>query len=87
MAVDLMSELADAGVAIGRDLLVAGFDDIPLARYVSPKLTTAHSDITRLGSLGARMLLRLLEGEELGEEGELTIAPTLAIRGSTQGKT
>lgn len=84
MAVDLMSELADTGVAIGRDLLVAGFDDIPLARYVSPRLTTAHSDITRLGSLGAQILLRLLEGDELGEEGELTIAPTLAIRGSTQ---
>lgn len=85
MAVDLMSELADAGVAIGRDVLVAGFDDIPLARYVSPKLTTVHSDITRVGSLGAQILLRLLDGEELGADGELTIAPTLAIRGSTKG--
>jgi LacI family transcriptional regulator len=86
MAVDLMAELREAGIVIGRDLLVAGFDDIPLARYVSPQLTTAHSDITRLGSIGARMVLRILDGEDLGDEGGLTIVPTLAIRASTSGR-
>lgn len=86
MAVELMAELSDAGVVVGRDILVAGFDDIPLARYISPQLTTAHSDITRLGSIGARMLLRLLEGDDLGNAGGLVIAPTLAIRGSTAGR-
>lgn len=85
MAIDLMTELRDAGIVIGRDLLVAGFDDIPLARYVSPQLTTARSDITRLGSIGARMVLRILDGEDLGDEGGLTIIPTLAIRASTAG--
>lgn len=85
MAVDLMAELREAGIAIGRDLLVAGFDDIPLARYVSPQLTTAHSDIARLGSIGAQMVLRILDGEDLGDEGGLTIMPTLAIRRSTAG--
>ena len=85
MAIDMMTELRDAGIAIGRDLLVAGFDDIPLARYVSPQLTTAHSDITRLGAIGARMVLRMLDGEDLGDEGGLTIIPTLAIRASTTG--
>jgi LacI family transcriptional regulator len=85
MAVDLMAELGDAGVVIGSDLLVAGFDDIPLARYVSPRLTTVHSDITRLGSSGAEMLLRLLGGAEMGEGSGLIIAPALAIRESTRG--
>lgn len=85
MAVDLMSELREAGVEVGRDILVAGFDDIPLARYVHPQLTTVHSDITRLGSAGAQMVLRILEGEELGEEAGLVIAPALAVRASTQG--
>lgn len=85
MAVDLMSELREEGVEVGRDILVAGFDDIPLARYVHPQLTTVHSDITRLGSAGAEMVLRLLEGEDLGEDAGLVIEPTLAVRGSTQG--
>ena len=60
MAVDLMSELRAAGRDIGTDVLVAGFDDIPLARYVTPGLTTVHSDIIRLGSAAAKMLLRML---------------------------
>lgn len=85
MAVDLMAELREAGVTIGRDILVAGFDDIPLARYVHPQLTTVHSDITRLGSIGAQMVLRILDGEDLGEVTGLTISPTLAIRASTSG--
>lgn len=85
MAVDLMAELRDAGVTIGRDILVAGFDDIPLARYVYPQLTTMRSDITRLGSIGAQMVLRILDGEDLSAVPGLTISPTLAIRGSTAG--
>ena len=85
MAVELMSELREAGLVIGQDVLVAGFDDIPLARYVTPRLTTVHSDITRLGSTGALMVLRMLSGEELGSVDGLTIAPTLAARGSTRG--
>ncbi len=86
MAVDLMTELREAGVEIGRELLVAGFDDIPLARYVTPQLTTVHSDITRLGSAAALMVLRMMKGEKLGAEDALVIAPTLAKRGSTAGK-
>ncbi|WP_370032428.1 LacI family DNA-binding transcriptional regulator [Qipengyuania mesophila] len=85
MAVDVMSEMREAGVDVGREVLVAGFDDIPLARYVTPQLTTVHSDITRLGSAAALMLLRMLKGETLGAEHGLTIPPTLAIRGSTAG--
>jgi LacI family transcriptional regulator len=85
MAIDLMTELREAGVRVGQDVLIAGFDDIPLARYVSPQLTTVHSNITRVGSAAALMLLRLLKGEPAGEDAGMTIAPTLAIRGSTAG--
>ncbi|MEW4448254.1 LacI family DNA-binding transcriptional regulator [Qipengyuania sp. JC766] len=85
MAIDLMAELREQGVEPGKDLLVAGFDDIPLARYVTPQLTTVHSDITRLGSAAALMVLRMLKGEEIGAEDSLIIPPTLAIRSSTVG--
>lgn len=85
MAVDLMAELGKAGIRIGHDVLIAGFDDIPLARYISPQLTTVHSNITRVGSAAALMLLRMLKGEELGKDTALTITPTLAIRASTTG--
>lgn len=83
MAVDCMAELREAGLSIGREVMVAGFDDIPLARYVTPQLTTVHSDITRLGSAAAHLLLRLLAGEAPDTQDSLIIAPTLAVRGST----
>lgn len=86
MAVELMAELQASGIAVGSDVLVAGFDDIPLARYVTPQLTTVRSDITRLGSVAALLVLRMMEGEELGGSDALVISPTLAMRGSTAGR-
>lgn len=85
MALDLMRELRLAGKDVGTDPLVAGFDDIPLARYVTPELTTVHSDILRLGSTAASMLLRMLKGEALDNGDSLVIEPTLAVRASTLG--
>jgi len=85
MAVDCMAELREASLAIGSEVLVAGFDDIPLARYVTPQLTTVHSDITRLGAAAAELLFRMLAGETPDAQDSLVIAPTLAVRGSTSG--
>lgn len=86
MAVEFMSEMRAAGREIGRELMVAGFDDIPLARYVVPQLTTVHSDILRLGEAAGRMILRMVDGGENAPEPGLVIAPTLAVRGSTAGR-
>lgn len=85
MAVDLMIKLQEEGIKIGNKVLMAGFDDIPLTRYVTPKLTTVHSDITQLGSTAALMLLRMLKGEKLDASDGLVIPPTLAVRASTTG--
>lgn len=85
MAVDLMTELGEAGLAAGRDVLVAGFDDIPLARFVTPRLTTVHSDINRLGAAATQMVLRLARGEDLSAADGIVITPTLAARPSTAG--
>lgn len=86
MAVEFMAAMREAGVAIGTELMVAGFDDIPLARYVMPQLTTVHSDILRLGQAAAELVLRLLEDNGTSGSTGLVIAPTLAIRGSTAGR-
>lgn len=86
MAVEFMSTMRQAGVAIGTQMMVAGFDGIPLARYVMPQLTTVHSDILRVGRAAAELVLRLLD-EELGAgPAGLVIEPTLAIRASTAGR-
>lgn len=85
MAVELMSELRDAGIDVGRDILVGGFDDIPMARYVTPRLTTAHCDISRLGATAALMALRMVKGEGITADDGIVVTATLAIRESTAG--
>ena len=57
MAIGLVSALRDAGVEVPGDIAVAGFDDIPIARYMSPRLTTVRVDAYELGS---RAVLRWL---------------------------
>ena len=41
--------LAEAGIAVPGTVAVAGFDDIPIARYVAPALTTMRVHIADLG--------------------------------------
>jgi LacI family transcriptional regulator len=60
MAIGLMSALSDLGVAVPSELAVTGFDDIALARYVSPPLTTVHVDAFHLGERSVEMLSGIL---------------------------
>lgn len=60
MAIGLMSALSDLGVQVPADLAVSGFDDIALARYVSPPLTTVHVDAFHLGERSVEMLSGIL---------------------------
>lgn len=50
MAIGLLGALQAAGVQVPGDIALAGFDDIPIARYVSPPLTTMQVPIAALGS-------------------------------------
>ncbi len=49
MAVGAMSALAEAGLTVPGDVAISGFDDIPIARFVAPPLTTIRVDIEELG--------------------------------------
>jgi LacI family transcriptional regulator len=87
MAVGLMSALNDRGVRVPDDLAIAGFDDIALARYVSPPLTTVHVDAFRLGERSVQMLVGLL-GRPAGaaaterEPAHEVLEARLVVRGS-----
>jgi LacI family transcriptional regulator len=64
---------------VPQDIALAGFDDIPLARYVHPPLTTMRVDISELG---ARALRALLDRTATAAEQAL-IVPHLIARQST----
>jgi LacI family transcriptional regulator len=65
MAIGALSALSEAGVRVPEDMVVVGFDDIPIARYVTPPLTTVRVPIAELGSMAAGRLLKALhEGQD-----------------------
>jgi LacI family transcriptional regulator len=49
MAIGCLAAFAERGLVLPRDIAVAGFDDIPLAAYVRPALTTMRVPIVELG--------------------------------------
>jgi LacI family transcriptional regulator len=57
MALGCLFALNQSGVRVPDEIALAGFDDIPLARYVHPALTTMRVDIPELGALALQMLL------------------------------
>lgn len=82
MAVGCCSVLADAGIEVGPEIGVAGFDDIPIAHYTAPSLTTMNARIAELGAVAAEKLIRLIA--EPGSRADSTVlAPQLIARAST----
>ncbi|OBZ10558.1 LacI family transcriptional regulator [Bacillus sp. FJAT-27264] len=51
----------DSGLAVPGDISVMGYDDIELARYVTPALTTVRQDTELLGSQAAEILLAAID--------------------------
>ncbi len=81
-ALGCMSVLGDAGLSIPADVGVAGFDDIALAQYAAPPLTTMKVQIAELGAHAMTCLLARMRG--CAEPPSLRIlAPVLAARAST----
>jgi hypothetical protein len=50
MAIGCLAALGEAGLRVPEDIALAGFDDIPIARYVAPALTTIRVPIAALGA-------------------------------------
>jgi LacI family transcriptional regulator len=67
MALGCLFAFAQAGLRVPGDIALAGFDDIPLARYVHPALTTIRVNIAELGARAARLLIAQIAGEVAGE--------------------
>ena len=82
MALGCMRVLIDAGLAVPDDVGVAGFDDIPLAHYASPPLTTMKIHIAEIGERAmTRLLTRMRDPESVAES--QILAPELVARAST----
>ena len=66
------------GLEIPTQLSVVGFDDLPMARWVGPPLTTIRQPLTEMAATAARLVL----GQ--GEDRRVELATTLVVRQSTR---
>jgi LacI family transcriptional regulator len=84
-AIGAIRAIQDCGLSVPGDISVVGVDDIQLAQFVTPRLTTIRQPLKEMGAMAASTLLRRIQGEEVSEE--TVIQPELVIRESTAAVT
>jgi len=82
MAIGLLSAFAELGIDVPGGIAVAGFDDIPIAHYVSPRLTTVRVDIVDLGTRAFNLLLDRMTKSLTGESRHERVGTSLVVRES-----
>ncbi|QAY66970.1 LacI family DNA-binding transcriptional regulator [Paenibacillus protaetiae] len=81
-AIGCMRALKSQGYEVPQDISVVGFDDIDIAQYFTPPLTTVRNQIARQGILVVEHLVRMIQKKEQGRIQKLT--GELIVRQSSQ---
>lgn len=84
IALGAMAALHERGLRIPEDVAVVGFDDLPIAAYAWPPLTTIRNPAIPQGELAGRMLVDLLQRKEVAEP-RIEVPTELVLRASTLG--
>ncbi len=79
IALGAIKALHEHGLSVPEDVAVIGFDDIPVAAFSNPPLTTVHQDTLLAGELLVENLIRVIEGETIEAQ---QIPGTLIVRES-----
>jgi LacI family transcriptional regulator len=82
MAIGALSALRDAGLRVPGDMSLAGFDDVPIARYLTPALTSVHVAISDLGVHAIRRLIQAVREKNAHVRQHSVLTNTLALRES-----
>lgn len=86
MAIGCIAALLEAGAKVPQDIAVTGFDDLQIARYVQPALTTMRVPIARMGALALQALDERVRGAaalaEIVEATPARLPPELIVRAS-----
>ncbi len=82
MAISLLRAAADLGLSVPRDLSLISFDDIPVANFMVPRLTTASKDAVRLGREAVRLILERIKNPNQTRQ-KIYVPARLIFREST----
>ncbi len=80
MAVGCMHAFREAGVRVPQDIALAGFDDIPIARYVAPPLSTVRVRIADLGRDALESVASMLENPDHQTAADPTFGCEIVVR-------
>jgi len=83
MAIGAIACLHDRGIGVPQQMSVAGFDDITMARYSSPLLTTYATPIAEVGERMCRLLFDRIDGLLPSERQQILVCGELKVRKST----
>jgi len=87
VAFGAIKAIQDCGYSIPEDLAVVGFDDVPMATFSIPSLTTIRQPRSKMGEIGAELLLRAMQRMQKNVPANHIVVKTeLIVRESTTGK-
>lgn len=81
-ALGVLDAARGLGLRVPEDFSVVGYDDIPLAKWVSPTLTTVHQPLKEMAREAARLAIRMSQGP-LDSVPRMDLATSLVVREST----
>ncbi len=82
LALGAMRAAQEHGLVVGQDISITGFDDILLAEYAHPPLTTVRQPGRQIGVMLAQMLIREIRGDSFAKN-KIILKPKLIVRQST----
>jgi DNA-binding LacI/PurR family transcriptional regulator len=82
LAIGALRAANDLGLRVPADLSLVGYDDIPLASYLAPRLTTSSKDMVRVGREVVKLLLARIQDPDLPHQ-RVAIEARFIIREST----
>jgi len=82
MAIGALGALRELGVVIPSEMALVGFDDIPIARFLSPSLTSIRVSISELGAMAIQKLVHAIREKNHHAKQHAVIPTSLALRES-----
>lgn len=83
MAMGVINQADKQGIQVPEDLSIVGYDDVKIAKFITPSLTTIHQPKHRLGQMAVDTLLERIETKEESNR-VIQLEPTLVIRDSVK---
>jgi LacI family transcriptional regulator len=81
-AIGALSALRDEGVQVPDEMALAGFDDIPIAAYLTPALTSVHVGINNLGVMAVQNIIHAVREKDSHTKQQTVLSTRLSIRES-----